>query len=29
MPKEGERYVCERCGQEIQIIKAKHCTPQC
>jgi len=29
MPKVGERYVCEKCKQEISIIKAGHCIPQC
>jgi len=29
MPKETERYVCEKCKQEILIVKAGHCVPQC
>jgi hypothetical protein len=29
MPKEAERYVCEKCKQEILIVKAGHCIPQC
>lgn len=29
MPKVGERYVCEKCKQEVQVIKAGHCTPNC
>jgi len=29
MPKVGERYVCEKCKQEVSIIKAGHCIPQC
>lgn len=29
MPKVGERYVCETCKQEVQILKAGHCIPQC
>jgi hypothetical protein len=29
MPKVGERYVCEKCKQEISILKAGHCIPQC
>lgn len=29
MPKVGERYVCEKCKQEILIVKAGHCVPQC
>lgn len=29
MPKVGERYVCEKCKQEVQIIKAGHCIPNC
>lgn len=29
MPKVGERYVCEKCKQEVGIIKAGHCIPNC
>jgi len=29
MPKETERYVCEKCKQEILIVKAGHSVPQC
>lgn len=29
MPKVGERYVCEKCKQEVQVIKAGHCIPNC
>lgn len=29
MPKVGERYICEKCKQEISILKAGHCIPQC
>lgn len=29
MPKVGEHYVCEKCKQEVSIIKAGHCIPQC
>jgi hypothetical protein len=29
MPKVGERYVCEKCKQEVNIVKAGHCIPQC
>ncbi len=29
MPREGERYVCDKCKQESLIVKAGHCVPQC
>lgn len=29
MPKVGERYVCEKCKQEVSILKPGHCIPQC
>ena len=29
MPKVGEQYFCEKCKQEISILKAGHCIPQC
>jgi len=29
MPKVNEVYVCQRCGLEVQVLKAGHCTPQC
>ncbi len=29
VPAVNEVYVCERCGLEVQVLKAGHCIPQC